>query len=246
MKKLVLATTMVALAAGSAAAADMGVNLPVRQNCPAAWFDGGYIGVNGGAVQWTANRTDQDGVIIDTTTIVQKKAGGVAGGQIGYNWTRCNTLFGVELDGDWAGAKVTTQFLPNTPGVNVNVTSRFNALATARTRAGVVLDNLLLYVTGGVAGGQFRTTWTNQVFAPPPPFLIQADISEWRWGWVAGFGTEWAWTDRITVRSEALYVDFTDRERTVLAIPANFTHSDSMWLARIGINVRLGPTIAHY
>src|SRR5215467_7264489 len=96
MKKLVLATTMVALAAGSAAAADMGVNVPVRQNCPAAWFDGGYIGVNGGAVQWTANRTDQDGVIIDTTTIVQKKAGGVAGGQIGYNWTRCNTLFGVE------------------------------------------------------------------------------------------------------------------------------------------------------
>jgi outer membrane immunogenic protein len=246
MKKLVLAAAIVALAAGSAAAADMAMNVPVRTNCPAAWFDGGYLGVNGGAVQWTANRTDQDGVIVDTTTVVQKKSGGVAGGQIGYNWTRCNTLFGVEIDGDWAGAKASTQFLPNTPGVNVNVTSRFNALATARTRAGVVLDSLLLYVTGGVAGGQFRTTWTNAVFAPPPGFLVQADISEWRWGWVAGFGTEWAWSDRITVRSEALYVDFTDREHRVLIIPANFTHGDSMWFARVGINVRLGGPIAGY
>jgi len=242
MSKLVLATAVVALAAGSAAAADMGVNVPARPNCPAAWFDGGYIGLNGGGVLWIANRTDQDGAIVDTMTVVQKKSGGVAGGQIGYNWTRYNTLFGLEIDGDWASAKATTQFLPNTPGINVNVTSRFNALTTARTRAGVVLDNLLLYVTGGVAGGQFRTTWTN--FAPP--ILVQADISEWRWGWVAGFGTEWAWSDRVTVRSEALYVDFTDREHTVPIIPANFTHGDSMWLARVGINVRLGGPIAGY
>jgi outer membrane immunogenic protein len=155
-------------------------------------------------------------------------------------------LFGVEIDGDWAGAKASTQFLPNTPGVNVNVTSRFNALATARTRAGVVLDSLLLYVTGGVAGGQFRTTWTNAVFAPPPGFLVQADISEWRWGWVAGFGTEWAWSDRVSIRSEVLYVDVADRDYTAtFAGPAafgsfRFTNSDSMWISRVGINWKFG------
>jgi opacity protein-like surface antigen len=75
------------------------------------------------------------------------------------------------------------------------------------------------------------------------------DFSEWRWGLAAGFGAEWAWSDRVSIRSEVLYVDFVDRERRVLFAPpatfANFTDSDSMWISRIGINVRLGdPAVA--
>jgi outer membrane immunogenic protein len=237
------------MAAGSAAAADLAVRMPARAiaNCPAAWFDGAYVGVNGGGVLWNANRTDQDGVIVDTTTTVQKKGSGVVGGQVGYNWTRCNTLVGVEIDGDWSGARVTTQYFPNAiPPVNVNISSRFDGLVTGRVRAGVALDNLLVYVTGGVAGGHFRTTWTN--IAPAVPLFLQADISEWAWGFAAGFGVEWAWTDRLSVRGEALYLDFLDRERTALFPPlvpptANFTHSDSMWLARVGINLKLGGPV---
>jgi hypothetical protein len=48
-------------------------------------------------------------------------------------------------------------------------------------------------------------------------------------------------------RSEVLYADFTDREHSLLVPgfgPANFTHGDSMWLARLGLNLRLGPTLA--
>jgi outer membrane immunogenic protein len=249
MKKLLLlSVAVVAMSAGAATAADMPVKAPWRPTCPAAWFEGAYIGINGGAAMWTANRTDQDGVIIDTTTVGQKTVGGVVGGQIGYNWTRCNTLFGIEVDGDWSGAKVTTRFLPNAvPVVNVNVTSRFDGLVTGRARAGFVLDNLLFYVTGGVAGARFHTTWTNFAPFPPPPVLLQADIGEWTWGWVAGFGTEWAWNDRVSLRAETLYIDFVDREHVVPALPANFTHGDSLWLSRVGINVKFGgPVVAAY
>ena len=76
-------------------------------------FSGGYVGINGGTVNWTANRTDQDEVLVDTATYVQKKWGGVVGGQIGYNWTSCNTVFGIEVDGDWSSARATTQLIPN-------------------------------------------------------------------------------------------------------------------------------------
>jgi hypothetical protein len=50
-------------------------------------------------VNWTANRYDQDDLTITSGTVVQKKWGSLAGGQIGYNWTTCNTLWGIEVDG---------------------------------------------------------------------------------------------------------------------------------------------------
>ena len=190
MKKIVLAAAAVMVVTGSASAADMPVKYaPPVKVCAADWFRGGYIGVNGGGVNWTANRTDQDEVLVDTATYVQKKWGGVVGGQIGYNWTTCNTLWGIELDGDWAYAKATTQLLPNSPFFNINIESRFDALLTARTRTGIVLDNLLLYVTGGIAAGHFKTTYTNQflgIAGVVPGFLFQAESREWRWGLAAG------------------------------------------------------------
>jgi outer membrane immunogenic protein len=257
MKKLLLATTaIVMLSAGAPAiAADMAVKAvrPLPPPCAAARFSGGYIGVNAGFVNWTANRTDQDEVLVDTATYVQKKWGGLIGGQIGYNFTTCNTLWGIELDGDWSRTNVSTQLIPNAPFFNINITSRFDGLVTARTRAGIVMDNLLIYVTGGLAAGHFRTTYLS-AFNIPGVIAVnnQADSSQWRWGFVAGFGTEWAWSDSVSIRSEVLYVDFADREqRFLFAAPAtfaNFTESDSMWITRIGLNWRFGknPVVARY
>src|SRR5712691_440317 len=131
MKKFFLATTaIVALGAGSAVAADLAVKAPPRApcncTCDAAKFAGGYVGINGGSVVWTANRTDQDQVLIDSASYVQKKWGGVIGGQIGYNWTTCHTLWGFEVDGDWSSTKVTTQLITNaSPLLNINIQSRF-------------------------------------------------------------------------------------------------------------------------
>ena len=65
---------------------------------------------------------------------------------------------------------------------------------------------------------------------------------------MAGFGAEWAWTDRVSIRSEVLYVDFVDRENRFLFAPpagfANFTESDSMWISRIALNYKFGAPVA--
>jgi outer membrane immunogenic protein len=249
MKKLLLATTAVfALATDSSIAADLSRPVlkaaPMAPPCAAARFQGGYVGISGGGVNYQANRTDQDEFLVDSATYVQKKWGGIVGAQAGYNWTTCNTLWGIEVDGSWVGAKATTRLLPNNIGSDITITSRFDTLVTGRVRTGVVLDNLLLYVTGGVAAGHFKTDWNNG-------FDGFATIKEWRWGWVGGFGTEWAWTPNVSLKSEVLYVDFVDREHRVLFVPpagfANFTHSDSAWISRVGINVKFGgPVVAKY
>jgi outer membrane immunogenic protein len=253
MKKLLLATTAIAtLAAGAPAmAADMAVKAarPLPPPCAAAQFAGGYIGINGGGVNWTANRTDLDGAVNSDLTLVQKRWGGTVGGQIGYNWTTCNTVWGIELDGNWIGAKVNTRLFPNTHLGEIGVESKLDALVTGRLRTGIVMDNLLLYVTGGIAAAHTKTRW----FHDDAPVFRSVEFSEWRWGWVAGFGTEWAWSPNVSIKSEVLYVDVADRNQqaqffTPPATPSAFTHSDSLWVSRIGLNVRFGggPVAARY
>src|SRR5690349_8192433 len=112
---LVAAAVMGALGASVANAADFPVRtvMPVGTACPAAQFNGWYAGLNAGGVAWTANRTDQDAFVSEAASYVQNKSGWVGGGQLGYNYARCNVLFGVEVEGDWSNTSVTTSFLPN-------------------------------------------------------------------------------------------------------------------------------------
>jgi outer membrane immunogenic protein len=252
MRKILLATVSVLAFAGAAGAADMPVRMgaPVAP-CAAQKFHGVYLGVHGGGLHWTANRTDQDEVLVDVATIVQKEWSWVVGGQAGYNFTTCNALFGIEIDGSWSNAEAHTQLIPNaSPLLNLNINSQFDGLATARLRTGIVIDNLLLFVSGGVAGGHFKTTYTNQfagITGVVPGFLFQASFDDWRFGWVAGVGTEWAFAPNWSFRSEVLYVEFADDEKRTLFAPpatfANFTQSDSMWISRVGVNYRFGPGV---
>ena len=71
---------------------------------------------------------------------------------------------------------------------------------------------------------------------------MELEEKQWRWGNVTGFGTEWAWPERVSIKSEVLYIETTDKDYTksVNGGFANFTQSDSMWVSRIGLNVKLG------
>jgi len=124
----------------------------------------------------------------------------VIGGQVGYNWTTCNTLWGVELDGDWSSARASTQLIPNSPFFNINIQSRFDSLVTARTRAGLVFDNVLLYVTGGWAWSEVEVTTANSNNGGVLPVRIVTDHVTAP-GWTVGGGLEmslWSnWTGKI-------------------------------------------------
>ncbi len=124
-------------------------------------------------------------------------------------------MWGIEIDGSWVGVSRTTTFDPNGgPAASETLTNRLDAILTARLRTGVALDNMLLYVTGGVAAARFRTTWED-------------------------------------LKSEVLYANFADRDHTVTFPgfgPASFTHSDAVWISRIGVNYKFSyaPVRAAY
>jgi outer membrane immunogenic protein len=247
MKKFLLATASLSvLAFGAAQAADLPVKAArqaaVGPACAAQQFQGFYLGVSGGSAYHEAHRGDTDGFLTDNSGWTKNKWGGVAGGQAGYNFVTCNTLWGVEIDGSWVGVKNTLRDNAGAGDDNF-VQSKLDTFATARLRTGLALDNLLLYVTGGFAAAHFKTTWNN---APD-----SVEFKEWRYGWTAGFGTEWKWTPNWSFKSEVLYASFADRDRSFVgAGPTtySFRHSDSVWVSRIGLNYSWGgaPVVARY
>jgi outer membrane immunogenic protein len=214
------------------------------QTCNVNWYQGWYTGLNFGGVGYTASRTDQDAQLINVATYTQRNTGYFGGGQLGYNWTTCHGLFGIELDGSAGSAVASTGLLPNSTNADVSITSRFNVLVTTRARAGIVMDGTLLYVTGGVAAAHTLTTYLNIAGD-------QFSFNNWSWGWIAGVGGELAVASNISLRSEVLYVGIADHTYTFISPtlgPGNFTHSDAAWIIRAGLNVKLGfePAIPTY
>ena len=73
-------------------------------SCRGLQLTGFYVGVNGGG-GW--GRTDWFFNVVGTTAN-HDSSGGLAGGQIGYNWQTGPWVFGVEADGDWANINGST------------------------------------------------------------------------------------------------------------------------------------------
>lgn len=244
-KPFLAMAALVVLTGGSATAADKGVAQKApAQTCNVNWYQGWYTGLNFGGVGYTASRTDQDAQLINVATYTERNPGYFGGGQLGYNWTTCHGLFGIELDGSAGSAVASTGLLPNSTNADVSITSRFNGLVTTRARAGIVMDSTLFYVTGGVAAAHTLTTYLNIAGD-------QFSFNNWSWGWIAGVGGELAVASNISLRSEVLYVGIADHTYTFISPtlgPGNFTHSDAAWIIRAGLNVKLGfePAIPTY
>ena len=194
----------VAIATVSAQAAD----LPRGQYRPYApppamavysWM-GPYIGANLG-YQWgetTNNPTEPSGI-----------AGGL---QAGYNFQTGQFVFGGEADIQLSGAEDT--FAP----------WKFSNpwFGTVRGRAGVALNNILFYATGGLAYGNLR----GEV----------GGLSENRTalGWTVGLGMEVGLTQNWSAKVEYLYLDLTDRGYTVTGTDNGLESN----LLRFGVNYR--------
>ena len=245
MKKLFLATTaLVALAAGSAAAAD----LPVAYKGPApvvrpacAQFGGFYIGANVGAGYATAHRNDDDGYFVDNAGHTTNGTGWNGGVQGGYNWQRGCTVFGVEADWSWGSAKSTFNDNPNNFGNVESLESNMKSFGTARTRTGIIVDDVMLYVTGGFAWANVSNTYTVN--------LEQFNFSSTRWGWTVGAGSEWKIMGNWSLKSEVLYMQLKQQQDTFFSPVQNgnfrFTNNDNAVVARVGLNYIFGAGRAY-
>jgi outer membrane immunogenic protein len=186
MKKILLATVMAGVAS-SAFAADLPSHkappAPAPYYAPQAFsWTGFYVGANGG---WAASTGGGD---------FGKPSGGLVGGTVGYNYQIGHFVGGLESDLDWADLNKTGV---NTLGAYSN---RVDSLFTARARAGVAFDRLLIYGTAGYAGAEDHVS--------VPGIMSSTD---WRSGGAFGGGVEYAFTNNISAKAEYIYAPFASK-----------------------------------
>jgi outer membrane immunogenic protein len=194
-----------------------------------------------------------------------ESSGGVAGGQVGCNWQTAHNVIGFEVDGQWTSLKNSADAafaaFPDAgnpvftnPAHTEHVSSKLPWLATFRARGGWAFDRLLVYATGGLAVGGIESE-TNVSFATFPTLPVNNGATHigsdrfTRVGWVLGFGAEYAFAPRWSVKAEYLYIDLgshTYSSPLVASVSAaapgynwRTTVTERDQIARIGVNFKI-------
>lgn len=231
-----------ALADGMAKGKTYAAPVAVADDCAASKFNGFYLGIHGGTGSLTSTVSDLDFAVWGGADQVTED-GIAVGGQIGVNWARCNTFFGIEADLSWTNIDSNRTYFTGIPGAGPNFPSVNHSLdwiGSLRTRSGVAVGDLLLYVTGGLAFANIDTRVSQTNFGGPG-LDLGVGSSDTRFGWVAGVGTEYAMSDRIRITGDLLYYDFGTESgsQTFGANTHRFDDHHSLWVSRIGLNFKL-------
>jgi outer membrane immunogenic protein len=272
-RPFLLVSASVAELAGTALAADLPVAPPPPP--PVFTWTGLYVGGYGGGeithssyntvvgppLAGPSHFTAADAAVVSVAGgQTQNKGGFTAGGQLGYNWQIGMVVLGFETDiGGVTGS--TRRFSTGAVfgGVPFGMTqSVANGLfGTVRGRAGLALDRLLIYATGGLAytSGKYLLDYSDGV----SPAFGTASAGN-KVGYVVGGGVEYALNNNWSVKGEFLYSQFSRVSATGqiinLAAPA-FTNTLATsarvqnYTGRVGLNYRFNwfappPVVAKY
>lgn len=200
--KTVLTAALAVMVTGAALAADMPASR-YYYTAPAplsadSWA-GPYIGATLG-YEW--------GRVSNNTTSPSGAAGGIEGG---FNWQHGNFVYGAEGDINLSAASDTLapwQF--SNPW-----------FGTLRGRAGVAINNVLLYGTAGVAYGELTANTAGNLAESHSGF-----------GWVAGAGAEVGFMPHWSAKAEWLYLDLADHSYSVTGANNGLSAN----LIRLGVN----------
>jgi outer membrane immunogenic protein len=193
---------VLATALDAATAADI-QRSPGYYSAPAPYpvynWVGPYIGANLGYQWGSATQSGAD------------PSGFVGGIQGGFNWQVGQFVYGLETDLQRSAADDTF--------ANWKFSNPW--FGTARARAGMAMNNILLYATLGIAYGDGK--------------VETGALSETRThvGWTGGAGIEVGLTPNWSAKAEYLYVDLSD-QRYVLFGNTGFESN----ILRLGVNYR--------
>lgn len=232
----------------------------------AASWTGFYAGGNGGWgwTDLTASETPFGvSAIADITprSLKLSPQGAIFGGQAGYNYQLDRWVLGVEGDLESASlndikAVVFPSLLrggaPNFATSGFFATENVEWLASLRGRLGVTWGPALLYVTGGPAWEQVKTSAMISANTAVNVYGQSAAgaTTNTKSGYAAGAGIEWKVSPSWSVRGEYLFYDFAGSSTNALQI-ANCavagcgvnvtTGHDSVSTVRVGLNYHLFP-----
>jgi outer membrane immunogenic protein len=179
--------------------------------------------------------------------------GGVAGGQIGYNWQLPKSAFGslvLGVEADLQGTGMRDSFsclIGCLPAQNNVFNQRLDWFGTVRARAGIATGPVLTYVTAGWAYGSVKTTMTETL--PGGPANTAAFVSNQnRGGWTWGSGVEASLGGNWTGKIEYLYINLGDRldQFTLNGVGQAMTTDVREQIFRVGLNYRINGNGAAY
>jgi outer membrane immunogenic protein len=242
MKNFIIAgIALGALIGAPASAADMAVTkTPVAKEPPFVVYtwNGFYIGLQGGSGWSHVVQTDPR----PFTSDAYQPNGGIIGGTLGFNVQYDHLVVGLEADGSSSWIKGytigTDPLAGNCGGVPQRCFSNLESFATFRGRAGFAMDNVLPYLTGGLAVG-----WLNGQDGDVPANGAFGTGTKTVVGWTVGGGVEAMFNPKWSAKVEYLYVDFVNR--TIfndnvggVIFPESLRYTTS--ILRVGGNYRFG------
>jgi outer membrane immunogenic protein len=194
---------------GDALAADAPVygakDFSIASAAPA--WGGWYVGVQGGIAQAYATYNDLD-YFGDGGSHDLSKTGGIAGGNLGYNWQNRSFVYGLEADINWVDAKTSQSWgaAGVFRGATYTQSSSVDWMGSIRGRAGLDYGTTLLYVTGGLAYAGVHNDASGLTLFAATPHGAMTD-NKTKLGWTAGAGVEHLFGDHLTARAELRYTD---------------------------------------
>lgn len=239
MKRILAGAAILGTALGAAAsvqAADLAARVPYYKAPMVAVYDwtGFYFGVNAGIGMGRNRETLQFPPAASSNTIYLQPQGGLAGGQVGYNW-QTNSFLGplvIGVEADIQGADLNDSRTTLFPGIQYS--QKLDWFATARGRVGLASGPVLSYVTAGYAYGNVKTTITEAGLG-----VFSSDRGEG--GWTIGSGVEAALGGNWTGKIEYLYLNFGNRtDNFVLGTPQSLRSELRENIFRVGLNYRIG------
>jgi len=261
MKKTLSAAAAVLLATTAlGSAADLSVKAPYISSAPVWSWTGFYIGAHAGA-GWGTTESTLDSITVAGVPALlgvglpiaqNSRSGFLGGGQVGYNYQSGWAVFGVQADIAGLDVKGTTPCL-----TVLSCTAKSHWLATATGRiGGVVADRTLVHVKGGAA-------WLNTTHSLAVPALgggagiftgSSADSNAF--GWLLGFGAEYAFSPNWSAFIEYDYMDFDKKNIPLdLTLPggpvttAGVSIQNKLSIAKIGVDYKFdfgAPVAARY
>jgi opacity protein-like surface antigen len=265
-KRMVIAFFATSLTTGVSFAADwplVGPQLYPSAPRMAVEWTGIYFGVNAGYgwAQGSSTTAFGGGLTGGTTTPLGLGAtelgttgllgsssprGGIAGGQVGFNWQAGMVVFGAEFDAQWSGQSNAVSLIctPPIPGCTATEAVKIRSLTTGRARIGLAFDWLMPYVTAGGVLVNARDDLTVNVGGVSANFQ---PLSNTTLGWAAGAGVDVALSSNWSARFEYLHIRANDVTSSV-GIPGflgvgltaeSVAYRDN--IVRVGLNYRIGP-----
>lgn len=221
MIKSLLSSAAVVALCSSAFAADLPARTPSKAPAPAFVamnWSGFYAGVQAGVAKqrdnYSSTDADWDGSAWVSSAMEgvsnMSKSSFVGGVHAGFNHQIGTFVVGLEADVEGVSGKNSYSAFEAADSTYLysetwSVTSQLKWQGSVRARAGVAVDRALIYVTGGVAAGQFSTVYSSVISSPAS---ASHSFSDTRFGYTVGAGVQYALTDAWSVRAEYRYTDF--------------------------------------